>query len=65
MDSYVSKYLPDISSWDRTPFLPCFPDKTFLLAFKRISSVEEPDEEFVGGGGTVRLAMNESMSRIW
>ena len=56
--------LPDISSWDSTPFFPCFPDKTFLLAFKRMSSVDDAEEEFVGGGGTVRLAINESMSLI-
>ena len=57
-------WLPDISSWDSTPFFPCFPDKTFLLAFKRMSSVDDAEEEFVGGGGTVRLAINESMSLI-
>ena len=50
-------HLPEISSCDNTPFL-FFPDKTFLLAFKRISSVDDTAEELVGGGGTVRFAMN-------
>ena len=57
-------HLPEISSCDNTPFLSFFPDKTFLLAFKRMSSVDDTAEELVGGGGTVRFAINESMSRI-